>query len=284
MLDNIQLPAPGQIAVVTLICTALLAFFYKDTIYKKALKKIAPVTNAAMDMYLDHKYKGVVKKLDEKTKDDVKVYKLLDINLYSMNENQMVNIPKKPNLETCLENSSLDLNISPNKIMCNKILAHLWDVGYEIKKMNIYGNLKYQYGDKTYTYCFECITDRQLSLPIYDVDDLESCLETQYSTAHITLCHKDEKNDVIEMADCPKGNFYSQKDDKSGKFYKVKDDVFDVIKMAAGPKGNFYSDKEDQITPNQIIELSCMKATDWLILTTTMGDNLVFNKHDKMLV
>lgn len=263
MLDNIQLPTSSNLVATGLVFATLYAIYNRDSLCKKVVKKLAPSTNAVIDMYLDRKYKNTEEILAAKPKPELKQYKLLSIELYQESnrlEPKIINV--NPNIESFLENKCLDLNEGPNKIVCNKILAYIFDK-CEFEFKYIYANLIYQYGDEKYSYYFKCTQDRQLSLPIYNTDDMDSCMRTEYTGIYIG-------SDIDTMSEL--------------KFGKLDGNICDEIIMAAGPKGNFYKDTEDHTSPVQINSLSkIMGNTDWLILTDSLlGEDLVYSKYDKL--
>ena len=196
--------------------------------------------NSLFDLYLYFKYWNYKPQLV--TQSNYKVTKML---LASTN-NSLNTIELPVNNKLILK--SPNLSDGPQKINCNLINSLVGCHLYHQTLLYIY----FVYNHNEYILPIEYDINKEIDLPIYALDDLDTCFQIEYERAST----------------------------------KYNADSLQVINKFAGPKGNFYNDTQYCIKPEYIIcnqTHKCLLSNDKddaLQLVTNMGQQYKFTKEE----
>ena len=109
----------------------------------------------------------------------------------------------------------------------------------------------FRYGDDEFIYPFKYSPNTTFNFPLYDIDDLETCMKSEYDIESPSLCQDNQ----------------------------------DIIIKYAGPKGNFYSDIGRSFEPSMMLNINGKQIIkDYLTLTTITGDVLTFKQNEKIII
>ncbi len=213
---------------------------------QKLMKKVLSLGNYLADICLNFKYRNYKPK-EIKQSD----YKVTNLQLISMGN--PINIITLPiNNKSILSGQNL---IKGTQIInCNAIdkLISTNSKGFELNQNRLIV-IHFKYNDKTYVLPVKYEIDKIIQLPVYTVDDIETCLRVEF-----------EEVSTLEMT--------------------TNDFLLDLIEKFAGPKGNFYCDTQYKIKPEYIICSNTLKTilsnntNDYLQLLNNMGEKYNFVK------
>lgn len=109
----------------------------------------------------------------------------------------------------------------------------------------------FRYGDDEFIYPFKYSPNTVINFPLYDIDDLETCMKSEYD---------------IDYPD-------------------LSQDNRDIILKYSGPKGNFYCDIDRSFEPSMMLDTNgkCI-IEDHITLTTITGNVLTFKQNEKIII
>lgn len=213
--------------MLTIVGLTFMIYKYKNTLLKQIFKTV----NKILDIYLNHKYKN----MPTNTPIEDKPYQIVFLKL--IQDGFELNLSLSDILK-CLKYPTTNLNLKESNEINNDQLIGDLTGSFEAE-------LTYSYNNNYYIYRFKVDRGCHITLPIYQVDDLESCLTIEYESA------------------------------KTDQSIQIAETILSKIKQYAGPKGNFHDDISNVVRfkPSHI---EALKQTTNLTLTDNFGQDYSF--------
>ena len=205
--------------------------------------------NYLADRYLDFKYRNYKAPIVDKS-----VYKITKIQIVSMKN---MGVCHELSIHDFLETNTFD-NDAKIILDCRLIKEYVNYFDFDDQTF-IY--VHFCYGDQNYIIPIKYDDNKKINLPIYTINDIESCMKIEH--------------DTIET--------------KYRVNVPISDEHKQLIEKFAGPKGNFYCDTEHEITPEQIIcdktihHLISSDNDDYLRLVSMLSDQ-VFTRNQPIKI
>ena len=232
----------------------LITFLVSVGIYlypKKVQSAILSFANYLTDIYLNFKYRNYQPKQIEQSN-----YKITKI--YILSISNPLNI-----VELVINNKDLigntDLSQGCQTLKCSAIQKLINETGFNVDQLNDDKLIiiQYVYGSDSFYLPIKYQNDKEIKLPIYTVDDMDTCFKVQYESVSTLNVNSNEY-------------------------------MLNLINQFAGPKGNFYGDSIYPIKPEHIIcpitqrKLIGDDQNDFIELLTAIGQHYKFNRGQDM--
>jgi len=133
--------------------------------------------------------------------------------------------------------------------------------------------IRYSYGANRYILPLRWSSNFEVQFPLYEIDDLETCLKMEFDQATII---EPTKADPDHMTMIDEGEALSRVIDEG------------LLSPLAGPKGDFYAGLGLMVAPRDLVDLHSGKPLisdqQSLQITTMLGDIYHFQSHEPIII